>query len=66
MKKQYNILISERKPVPRSKRLREAGQSASSAAVSVSGNAGGAGIGNGSDTGIIEISVSIHHLWDIL
>ena len=52
MKKQYNILISERKPVPRSKRLREAGQSASSAAVSVSGNAGGAGIGNGSDTGI--------------
>ena len=52
MKKQYNILISERKPVPRSKRLREAGQSASSAAVPVSGNAGGAGIGNGSDTGI--------------
>lgn len=52
MKKQYNILISERKPVPRSKRLREAGQSASSAAVLVSGNAGGAGIGNGSDTGI--------------
>lgn len=52
MKKQYNILISERKSVPRSKRLREAGQSASSAAVPVSGNAGGAGIGNGSDTGI--------------
>lgn len=52
MKKQYNILISERKPVPRSKRMREAGQSASSAAVLVSGNAGGAGIGNGSDTGI--------------
>ena len=52
MRKQYNILISERKPVPRSKRLREAGQSASSAAVPVSGNAGGAGIGNGSDTGI--------------
>ena len=47
MKKQYNILISERKSVPRSKRLREAGQSASSAAVPVSGNAGGAGIGNG-------------------
>lgn len=38
MKKQYNILISERKPVPRSKRMREAGQSASSAAVLVSGN----------------------------
>lgn len=52
MKKQYNILISERKSVPRSKRLREAGQSASSAAVPVLGNAGGAGIGNGSDTGI--------------
>ena len=51
MKKQYNILISERKSVPRSKRLREAGQSASSAAVPVSGNAGGAGI---------------DHLWDIL
>ena len=44
MKKQYNILISERKSVPRSKRLREAGQSASSAAVPVSGNAGGAGL----------------------
>ena len=37
MKKQYNILISERKSVPRSKRMREAGQSASSAAVLVSG-----------------------------
>lgn len=52
MKKQYNILISERKSVPRSKRLREAGQSASSAAVPVPGNAVGSGIGNGSDTGI--------------
>lgn len=52
MKKQYNILISERKPVPRSKRMREAGQSASSAAVLVSGNAGGAIIGNGSDAGL--------------
>ena len=47
MKKQYNILISERKPVPRSKRMREAGQSASSAAVLVSGTTSGGTQGDG-------------------
>ncbi len=47
MKEKYNVVISERKAVPRSKRMREAGQSASSAAVLVSGssdtNNGGSG-----------------------
>ena len=33
MKEKYNIVISERQAVPRSKRMREKGQSASSAAV---------------------------------
>ena len=37
MKEKYNIVISERQAVPRSKRMREKGQSASSAAVLVSG-----------------------------
>lgn len=41
MKEKYNIVISERQAVPRSKRMREAGQSASSAAVLVSGSGGG-------------------------
>ena len=44
MKEKYNIVISERQAVPRSKRMREKGQSASSAAVLVSG----AGEGNSS------------------
>lgn len=41
MKEKYNIVISERQAVPRSKRMREAGQSSSSAAVLVSGTGGG-------------------------
>ena len=41
MKEKYNIVISERQAVPRSKRMREAGQSSSSAAVFVSGTGGG-------------------------
>lgn len=41
MKEKYNIVISERQAVPRSKRMRESGQSISSAAVLVSGSSGG-------------------------
>lgn len=41
MKEKYNIVISERQAVPRSKRMRESGQSTSSAAVLVSGSSGG-------------------------
>ena len=41
MKEKYNIVISERQAVPRSKRMRESGQSISSAAVLVSGLSGG-------------------------
>ena len=41
MKEKYNIVISERQAVPRSKRMRESGQSTSSAAVPVSGSSGG-------------------------
>lgn len=41
MKEKYSIVISERQAVPRSKRMREAGQSPSSAAVLVSGTGGG-------------------------
>lgn len=41
MKEIYNIVISERQAVPRSKRMREAGQSTSSAAILVSGTSGG-------------------------
>lgn len=52
MKKQYNLHISERKAVPRSKRMRENGQVASSAAVFVTGNSGGSGTGNGAATGL--------------
>ena len=40
MKEKYNIVISERQAVPRSKRMRESGQSISSAAVLVSGSSG--------------------------
>ena len=41
MKEKYNIVISERQAVQRSKRMRESGQSTSSAAVLVSGSSGG-------------------------
>lgn len=41
MKEKYNIVISERQAVPRSKRMREAGQAASSSAIVVSGTGGG-------------------------
>lgn len=41
MKEKYNIVISERQAVPRSKRMRESGQSTSSAVVLVSGSSGG-------------------------
>ena len=41
MKEKYNIVISERQAVPRSKRMRDSGQSTSSAAVLVSGSSGG-------------------------
>ena len=41
MKEKYKIVISERQAVPRSKRMRESGQSTSSAAVLVSGSSGG-------------------------
>ncbi|MDD3038653.1 hypothetical protein [Bacteroides sp.] len=47
MKEKYNVVISERQAVPRSKRMREAGQSASSAAVLVSGSSDTNNGGNG-------------------
>lgn len=49
MKKQYNVVVTERKSVARSKRLREAGQASSGTVISVlGGNSGGSGsIGDG-------------------
>lgn len=47
MKEKYNVVISERQAVPRSKRMREAGQSASLAAVLVSGSSDNNNTGNG-------------------
>lgn len=53
MKEKYNIVISERQAVPRSKRMREAGQAASSAAVFISGTGGGSSSGgSGYDAGL--------------
>lgn len=54
MKEKYNIVISERQAVPRSKRMREAGQAASSAAVFISGTGGGGSSsgGSGYDAGL--------------
>ncbi|KAA5403158.1 CotH kinase family protein [Bacteroides cellulosilyticus] len=44
MKKQYNVVVTERKSVARSKRLRESGQSSSGTVISVlGGNSGGSG-----------------------
>ena len=49
MKKQYNVVVTERKSVARSKRLRESGQSSSGTVISVlGGNSGGSGgVGDG-------------------
>ena len=44
MKKQYNVVVTERKSMARSKRLRESGQSSSGTVISVlGGNSGGSG-----------------------
>lgn len=49
MKKQYNVVVTERKSVARSKRLRESGQSSSGTVISVlGGNSGSSGnVGDG-------------------
>lgn len=49
MKKQYNVVVTERKSVARSKRLRESGQASSGTVISVlGGNSGGSGgVGDG-------------------
>lgn len=44
MKKQYNVVVTERKSVARSKRLRESGQSSSGTVISVLGGGGSTGV----------------------
>ena len=59
MKEKYNIVISERRAVPRSKRMRESGQSTSSAAVLVSGS-------SGETLPVTDIRIPISRLWNAL